>query len=76
MSTSTVETTSSGIGFFGLLAILFIGLKLGGVINWSWWWVTAPLWGGIAFVVGIILSVVVAAILRTAVEAAWRAIKS
>ena len=36
--------TAGGIGFFGLLAILFIGLKLLGVINWSWWWVLSPLW--------------------------------
>lgn len=35
------------IGFLGLLALLFIGLKLGGVITWSWWLVTAPLWGSI-----------------------------
>lgn len=35
---------SSGIGFFSLLTILFIGLKLGGVINWSWMWVLSPLW--------------------------------
>ena len=30
--------------FTTLLAILFIGLKLGGVIHWSWLWVLAPLW--------------------------------
>ena len=35
---------SSGIGFFGLLTIVFIVLKLCGVINWSWLWVFAPLW--------------------------------
>ena len=35
---------SSGVSFLGLLAILFIGLKLGAVIDWSWWWVTAPIW--------------------------------
>lgn len=40
---------SGGIGFFGMLAILFIGLKLGGIIAWSWWWVLAPLWGPLAF---------------------------
>lgn len=37
----------SGIGFLGLLAIVFIGLKLAGVgvvASWSWWWVLAPLW--------------------------------
>lgn len=36
------------IGFLGLLALLFIGLKLGGIISWSWWLVTLPLWGGLA----------------------------
>lgn len=38
------STASGGIGFFGLLAIVFITLKLCGVIAWSWWWVLAPLW--------------------------------
>lgn len=32
------------IGFMGLLALLFIGLKLGNVITWSWLWVLGPLW--------------------------------
>lgn len=32
------------IGFFGLLTLLFIGLKLTGYIAWSWWWVLGPLW--------------------------------
>lgn len=27
-----------------LLLVLFIGLKLGNVIAWSWWWVLSPLW--------------------------------
>lgn len=36
--------TSGGIGFFGLLTLLFIGLKLCDVIAWSWLWVLAPLW--------------------------------
>lgn len=33
-----------GIGFAGMLAILFIGLKLTHYIDWSWWWVLSPLW--------------------------------
>ena len=33
---------SSGIGFTGMLTILFIGLKLTNVIDWSWWWVLSP----------------------------------
>lgn len=36
------------IGFFSLLGIVFITLKLCGVINWEWWIVTIPLWGGLA----------------------------
>jgi hypothetical protein len=36
------------VGFTGLLFLLFLGLKLGGVIAWSWVWVTAPLWIPIA----------------------------
>lgn len=44
MSGESRSSTSGGIGFCGLLAILFIGLKLGGVITWSWWWVLSPLW--------------------------------
>jgi hypothetical protein len=27
-----------------LLLVLFIGLKLAHVIDWSWWWVLSPLW--------------------------------
>ena len=44
MSNDNSSTSSGGIGFAGLLAVLFIGLKLGGVIAWSWWWVLSPIW--------------------------------
>lgn len=40
------------VGFCGLLALVFITLKLTGVIGWSWWWVTVPLWGGFALFFG------------------------
>lgn len=37
-------------GWFPLaLFLVFLTLKLTGVITWSWWWVTAPLWGPPAF---------------------------
>ena len=39
------NTTAGGIGFFGLLGILFIGLRLTNVIDWPWWVVLAPIWG-------------------------------
>lgn len=41
----TVTVTSrGGIGFVGALTLLFIALKLTGVIAWSWLWVLAPIW--------------------------------
>ena len=54
------NSSSGGIGFCGLLTIVFIILKLCGVITWSWWWVLSPLW--INFVVAIILIIIVVAI--------------
>jgi len=38
------SSSSSGIGFIGLLTIVFIVLKLLGKIDWSWGWVLAPTW--------------------------------
>lgn len=43
-----------GVGFLGLLGIAFIVLKLCKVIDWSWWWITCPIWGPIA-VLGLIV---------------------
>lgn len=40
----TQQAQSSGIGFGGLLAIVFITLKLCHVIAWPWLWVLAPVW--------------------------------
>ena len=40
------SNSSSGIGFTGLLTVLFIGLKLTNYITWSWVWVLSPLWMG------------------------------
>lgn len=45
MSNNNTTANSGGIGFFGLLTIVFITLKLTNVIAWSWWWVLAPIWG-------------------------------
>ncbi len=43
------------IGFLGVLSIVFIILKLCGVIHWSWWLVTLPLWGGFVMAAIIII---------------------
>lgn len=42
---------SGGMSFTGALAILFIGLKLAGFIDWPWVWVLSPLWIGLAIAV-------------------------
>lgn len=44
MTKTTTTSSSGGIGFAGLLTIVFIVLKLTHVIDWSWWWVLSPLW--------------------------------
>lgn len=47
------EKSSGGVGFCGLLTLLFIALKLCNVIDWSWYWVLSPLW--IPFAFGVVL---------------------
>ena len=63
-SSSSVAKASGGIGFCGALFIALLVLKLTHVIDWSWWWITAPLWGGFAIflVIAIVLVVIYAAI--------------
>lgn len=46
--------------FFQLLTLLFIGLKLGGSISWSWWWVLSPLWIPITILILVCILVTVA----------------
>ena len=41
---SNSSRNGGGIGFTGLLTIVFIILKLTDVIDWSWWWVLSPIW--------------------------------
>lgn len=45
-----MKTSYNGPGFFTLLGVLFIGLKLAGIISWSWWLVLAPLWAPLVLV--------------------------
>ncbi len=51
------SNSSGGIGFAGLLTIVFVVLKLTGTIAWSWVWVLAPMWMSIALGLGIIATV-------------------
>jgi hypothetical protein len=52
---NTTSQSTGGIGFSGLLTVLFIGLKLTGYVAWSWWWVLAPLWLPISILLCILL---------------------
>ncbi len=54
MSTSTENATAS-FPVLTILFFIFLVLKLTEVIAWSWWWVTAPLWGPVALVVVVLL---------------------
>lgn len=54
---SNKSSSSSGIGFGGLLTIVFIVLKLTNVIDWKWIWVLSPLW------ISVILVIIVFAVL-------------
>ncbi len=49
---------NGGVGFGGLLTIVFIVLKLVGVISWSWLWVLSPIW--ILIGIGLILYIIAA----------------
>ena len=65
---SKQSSSSGGIGVLGLLGVAFVVLKLMGYIDWSWWYVTLPFWGGAAVVLGVLLI----ALLFVAVAEIWR----
>jgi hypothetical protein len=47
MGKENSSVISSEFVYPGLLFIIFLVLKLTHVIDWSWWWITAPLWGNV-----------------------------
>lgn len=55
-------------GLPGLVFVVFLVLKLVGVIAWSWWWVTCPLWAGAA-----LLALILGITLAGAIVARWAA---
>ena len=57
------SSSSSGIGFSGLLTVLFVGLKLTNYIDWSWWWVVSPIWVTLLVVLFVLLFVGVIVVL-------------
>lgn len=56
-----VQVQGNGVGFAGLLTIVFITLKLTGVITWPWLWVLSPLW--ISFLLALVVFLVVLSVI-------------
>lgn len=64
LSENKSSTTTSGISFSGVLFIVFLILKLTGVIGWSWWWVTAPLWVPVGIAVVVFLVTIITVLIK------------
>lgn len=61
---SNQSSNSTGIGFSGLLTIVFITLKLTHVIKWSWWWVLSPVWISLSVFALAILVILIVCLVR------------
>lgn len=62
MSNKEQFSPRSDVSFASLLFLTFLVLKLTNVIDWSWWWVTAPIWMPLAF--GILMLLIMAMFLK------------
>ena len=63
--------TTGGIGLGTLLFLIFLVMKLAGigsVANWSWWWVTSPLWIPVAIVLGLGLLVLIITVIKEGLD--------
>lgn len=69
MSEIVVKNSYSGLGLSGWLTLIFVTLKLMGVITWNWWWVLSPIWIGLGIVLGVCVLFFVLACLAALLEA-------
>lgn len=65
---SSSSSSAGGVGVVGLLGVAFVVLKLIGVIDWSWWLVTLPFWGGLALALVILITILVGWLLTRLVK--------
>lgn len=69
------SNSSTGIGFGTILFVVFLILKLCNVIDWSWLWVTAPLWIPFGLLIAILLIAFILAP-KAALDGFWKGLKS
>ncbi|AGO47308.1 hypothetical protein Phi19:1_gp018 [Cellulophaga phage phi19:1] len=53
------NNSNGGAGVLGILGVLFVGLKLANVIDWSWWYVTMPFWIGLPIAVIFLVIIII-----------------
>lgn len=58
------NSSRGGVGFLTMLGLLFIGLKLAGLIDWAWWVVLAPIWGQLALIALLFVVLVIAELVK------------
>ena len=58
MRNSNNSNSTGGIGFVGGLTLIFITLKLIGIIRWSWAWVLSPIWISIGAFLGVLIGII------------------
>lgn len=63
---------NNGGWILGVLGIVFVTLKLIGIIDWSWWWVTLPFWGSLAVALTLLAGFVIIVVVKHFYKK-WRA---
>lgn len=68
MSNAQQVTTSGGFGLGTVLFIVFLILKLTNTIDWSWWWVTSPLWIPAGFLIIVLLIILLITMFSSSIK--------
>ena len=66
MREERTQASSGGLGLGAVLGVVFIILKLCGVIHWSWLWVLSPFWISISLTLIIVAIICIAAVIKAA----------
>jgi hypothetical protein len=62
------QVTSGGFGLGTVLFIVFLILKLTNTIDWSWWWVTSPIWISAGLVIVVLLIILLIAMFSASIK--------